>query len=355
MTDRPAANPQLVGIRSADTPIAREAAVGGGRLQWLDAARGIGIVLVVYAHGARALPDVLPHPQLFRQVDQVIYAFHMQLFFLLAGLVSRTALNRSRSRYLNEKVITVVYPYLVWSLIYWALELMFASHVNSPISADSILYIWFKPIEHLWFLYVLFICQVLVAAMWPRILVLIAISMWCIFGPLPAISVPALWTHFPWFTAGLLLSPFLMRGLRDVPKHVVVAMGVALLFGLVGAIATNEPVARLSGFLMAGAGIALTIATAVILRSLWLIRYLGEASLSIYLMHTIFSAGAREILEVTYPVGGLTMLTITVFAGLVLPLAIHEFARRTDTAPVLGLGRMAPKGIQKIGRNRSSA
>ena len=328
----------------------------GHRRPWLDVARGIGIVLVVYAHAGRALFDVLPHLTTFQMVDELIYAFHMPLFFFLAGLVSRRSLLRSRGEFVRSKLPTIVYPYFLWSIIYWGLELAFSSRVNSPINQDSVLYLLSEPIEHLWFLYVLFLCQVLAAAIWPRVLFLMAISIWCLLGPLPAITLPALWTHFPWFTAGLLLSPFFMRPMGDVPKFVAITVGAALLFGLgAAAIWTNEPLARLCDFFLAGVGIALTVAMALIFRSWWLIRYLGEASLSIYLMHTIFSAGAREILEVTYPVGGLTMLTITVFAGLILPLAIHEFARRTGIAPVLGFGRMAPTDVQKVGRNPSSA
>ena len=55
-----------------------ESALGGGRLEWIDVARGIGIIAVVAGHvwtgGA------------FRNA---LYSFHMPLFFLLSGLLSR--------------------------------------------------------------------------------------------------------------------------------------------------------------------------------------------------------------------------------------------------------------------------
>ncbi|AMK22657.1 MULTISPECIES: acyltransferase family protein [unclassified Sphingobium] len=51
---------------------------GGGRLEWIDVARGIGIVAVVVGHvwTRGALRDAM-------------YSFHMPLFFLLSGLLSR--------------------------------------------------------------------------------------------------------------------------------------------------------------------------------------------------------------------------------------------------------------------------
>ena len=47
----------------------------GQRLGWLDAAKGLGIILVVIGHVWTRGP-----------VRDTIYAFHMPLFFLLAAL-----------------------------------------------------------------------------------------------------------------------------------------------------------------------------------------------------------------------------------------------------------------------------
>ncbi|WP_150290459.1 acyltransferase family protein [Sphingobium estronivorans] len=51
---------------------------GGGRLEWIDVARGIGIIAVVVGHvwTRGGLRDAM-------------YSFHMPLFFLLSGLLSR--------------------------------------------------------------------------------------------------------------------------------------------------------------------------------------------------------------------------------------------------------------------------
>jgi fucose 4-O-acetylase-like acetyltransferase len=319
------------------------AATAVRRLEWLDAARGIGIVLVVYAHGARALVDVLPFLAAFKTVDTLVYAFHMPLFFFLAGLVSAKSLDRSGKSFLSGKVGTVVYPYLLWSAIYWLLEIVFVSRVNSPLAVDSIWWIWLRPIEHLWFLYVLFFCQLLAAFVWPRVALLTLLSAWMLLGPLPPINVPAFWTQFPWFVAGLVLAPLLLRG---APSHrieagVGLALGVPLAAAAAAIVGQVEFVA-LAKFAMAGVGITLTVTVAYLVRGVRLVTYLGEASLSIYLLHTIFSAGTRELFEMVFPVGGLELLAVTVVAGIVLPLVVHEAARRAGLASFLGLGKMAP-------------
>ena len=55
----------------------------GVRLAWVDATRGIGIVLVFYGH---VLQKAFP-PENASAADQfrLIYSFHMPLFFVLAG------------------------------------------------------------------------------------------------------------------------------------------------------------------------------------------------------------------------------------------------------------------------------
>lgn len=51
---------------------------GGGRLEWIDVARGIGIIAVVVGHVWTCGP-----------LRDAAYSFHMPLFFLLSGFLSR--------------------------------------------------------------------------------------------------------------------------------------------------------------------------------------------------------------------------------------------------------------------------
>lgn len=73
----------------------------------LDIMKGIGILLVVFAH-------------VFHK-SEIIYQFHMPLFFILSG----AAMSYSKSRFsLKKKAKSLLVPYIVFSLIcfvYWAL------------------------------------------------------------------------------------------------------------------------------------------------------------------------------------------------------------------------------------------
>jgi len=58
------------------------------RIIWIDQAKGIGIFLVVVGHMIRSLvnSNILIDNFWVTFVDRWIYAFHMPLFFLVAGL-----------------------------------------------------------------------------------------------------------------------------------------------------------------------------------------------------------------------------------------------------------------------------
>jgi peptidoglycan/LPS O-acetylase OafA/YrhL len=151
-----------------------------------------------------------------------------------------------------------------------------------------------------------------------------------------------LWVQLPWFVAGLLLAPLALQPDSAPVRQAgaALALAAACAAGLV-ALPALTPLARTAEFLAAGIGIGCTVALAFAVQSNRAVTYLGKASLSIYLLHTMVSAGVREFLEVAYPVDAVALLVITVAAGLIAPLAIDELARRTRTAPYLGLGKMA--------------
>jgi len=87
---------------------------------WVDYAKAIGILLVVYGHVARGVHNAgIPmDAALYELVDSIIYSFHMPLFFFLSGLFFLHSLERRGPGALTaNKIDTIVYPYVLWSLI----------------------------------------------------------------------------------------------------------------------------------------------------------------------------------------------------------------------------------------------
>jgi acyltransferase len=85
------------------------------RTAWIDIARGIGIIFVIYGHTLGAAG--------FRYL---IYAFHMPLFFFLSGLVFHNRENEKYKDSLKKDIRRILVPYFIFaivSLILWWINL----------------------------------------------------------------------------------------------------------------------------------------------------------------------------------------------------------------------------------------
>lgn len=90
---------------------------GSKRIEWIDVAKGVGIVLVSFGHLRNGDGESVWLPALDVPID-AIYLFHMPLFFLLGGLTfSRRG---GFKAFLARKAKTLLVPYYVFSLYFLA-------------------------------------------------------------------------------------------------------------------------------------------------------------------------------------------------------------------------------------------
>ncbi len=89
------------------------------RLEWLDLARGLGVILVVLGHVLSGLTRAgqFPDGPLATWTEYALYTFHMPLFFFLTGLNAPHSLQRGPKSFLAAKGWTIAYPYMLWSLL----------------------------------------------------------------------------------------------------------------------------------------------------------------------------------------------------------------------------------------------
>ncbi|WP_165971912.1 acyltransferase family protein [Paenibacillus piri] len=93
-------------------------AAGNGRIDWIDIAKGIGIVLVVVGH--TALED--------SGLGRFIYSFHMPLFFFLSGYLFSVHKYTGFAAFIKKKATTLLIPYFLFasvSYIYFLLRYHF--------------------------------------------------------------------------------------------------------------------------------------------------------------------------------------------------------------------------------------
>lgn len=290
------------------------------RVRWADYARAIGIVLVVYGHTARGVINAglvaREHRQAFELVDSVIYSFHMPLFFFLSGLFFLGTLrSRGASRTAASKVEILVYPYFVWSLIEGCVEIVARNHTNRLMTVDDLLMIWWRPIDHFWFLYALFYCSLAATAIYGCIrsrtastIVLATAAAANVHAEVAASIVPLHFVllYFFYFAAGIwysqhreLMEPYTRRHPVALAGLFVVAQW--LFHGPAGLRFDDRGWA---GLALAVVSIAFVVSLSQTIRddrAGWL-RVLGAASMSIYLMHVLLGSGMRIVLTKVFAV-----------------------------------------------------
>lgn len=324
----------------------------GGRQLWLDAAKGIGIILVVFGHATDGLfsAGLLPRSGAMGTAFFVLYTFHMPLFFFLSGLMIPKSLGKGAPVFLKDKLATIAYPYLVWSLIQGTLQLQVASQLNHEISIWSLIAIPWKPMGHFWFLYALMVCHLVSVFLANRPGVALAlIPAGFLFSPYAPCPYSALIAyHLPFYISGWMLSSYVMNWRPECRQNALRL--VALLF-IVFAVAVSFAAFSVGlreyyswpaiPAAVGGTALVIAITKALELKTSSLIVVLGRCSLAIYLMHVMAVAGMRVILTksglVTDPIG---LLFLASLCGLVAPLIALQILERFGIAEVFGLGNI---------------
>ena len=141
------------------------------REAWVDYAKGIGIILVVFGHVNRGLysAGIQLSGSSYLLTDSIIYSFHMPLFFFLSGLFFTQSLDKKgKTRFVISKIDTIVYPYVVWSLLQGMVEVLLSRYTNNPSSLGDVLSLFTHPRAQFWFLYALFMVFVLATLLYSK-------------------------------------------------------------------------------------------------------------------------------------------------------------------------------------------
>ena len=176
------------------------------RIDYLDIAKGIGIILVYIGHcyiGERT--------QTLSNVIYWIYSFHMPFFFFVSGMLFSSKKKKFRV-FIWNKSISLLIPYVFFSILNWPLLKIF---VHSP--GNVLLDGWGQ--NPLWFIPVLYMLEVLhyfilFDKRWKRCLsffILLAVLIWKTHynGWLPYAISELTWFYFC-FLSGYLLKKFIV-------------------------------------------------------------------------------------------------------------------------------------------------
>ena len=306
------------------------------RSDWVDRARGIGIVLVVFGHVLRGLANagMFPPDASIWLLDYAVYTFHMPLFFLLSGLFAERSLSKGAGPFWRSKLLTVVYPYFLWSLVQGLLLVAFAGMTNNASSPwlrlGSILWL---PLAPFWFLYSLFFCHLLFAFLRKldrRVLLGLAVLAYVAGevyrgGSHDISPVPDTTRGFMFYVLGVVATERTWLAMATRARIWIVS-AVVLLASVPLGLAWRIPYEAM--WPAALAGIALTVALAQVdFPAARVFQILGRVSMVIFLIHIIIASGLRIILLRFMPIQDPALhLLLGISAGLLLPILAYRMA-----------------------------
>lgn len=90
-----------------------ESAIRSSRIDWLDIGKGLAILLVLIGH------VLAPGAPATKALHDMIYNFHMGLFFFFAGCTASLSYRRAggSSTFLSKKFHSIFIPYVAWCLL----------------------------------------------------------------------------------------------------------------------------------------------------------------------------------------------------------------------------------------------
>ena len=315
------------------------------RLTNIDIAKGIGIILVVIGH---CIPDAtsvtgISNPY-FKILHSIIYSFHMPLFFFISGFLTNANGSlpciENSFLFIKKKFHRLIVPYLFVGLCYLPLKIAFSQFANRPYDISNLwkIIIGVNPDGELWFLYSLFIINVLVAVIFK-----LKVSLWIILVALLAMFSPffhVVTNYLFYFVIGMYVRVNRRHWIYEFNSFCIILCAVVFLAGNYALYIALSPwfkvLTSLSGIVL-----CLWISQLIDQNSHLLghgLSVLGEFSMDIYILSDIIKIPFRILLWNKLHMYNTAFVVCTVMSLLLSYLISKCFIRKNQKLKMLILG-----------------
>jgi uncharacterized membrane protein YcfT len=308
------------------------------RIDWVDYAKGICIVMVVMMHSTLGVELAAGKQGFMHLFVEFARPFRMPDFFLISGLFLARVINRDWRTYLDRKVVHFAYFYVLWLTIQFGFKApVYAAEQGWEHAVVMYLQSFIDPFGTLWFIYLLPIFFVVTKAT----LRVPAPVIWLAAAALEAVHISTGWTvidefaaRFVYFYSGYLFANYVFvladraRAQPGVALIGLAAWAVANGVLVFAGFAEQPGISLVLGF----AGACAVIVTGTLLaRVNWLgfLRYCGEHSIVIYLAFFLPMVVMRMALLKANIVSDIGLVSLIVTAtGVLGALAMWWGAKR---------------------------
>jgi uncharacterized membrane protein YcfT len=319
------------------------------RFDWVDAAKGLSILLVVMMYSAYNVGEYTGQVGVLHYAIGFATPFRMPEFFLISGLFLSQVIARDWRRYADRRMVHYFYFYAVWVAIDIVLKTGLAER-DLPGTLAKLGFAIVQPYGVFWFIYMLGIFSLASKLAWqmkaPHWLVLglgAGLAMAGIHSP--SYLVTQFSAYFFFFYLGYVAAPLVFRMVEAAERRPLAAVAGLAAWAVLEAFlvfwpnGTPHPVAMEMGLAaFPPLHLALAVAGAVALCVLgmlllklpfmdWL-RWLGEHSLVVYLGFTIPMSVVRIVAMRSGLVDTSTLSILVLVGATAAPVILYLLVKR---------------------------
>ena len=310
------------------------------RVSWVDAAKGLCILLVVLMHATLGVEKATGETTALNGFIEWARPFRMPDFFLISGLFLAARISRPWPQYLDTKVVHFAYFYVLWLSIQFALKAYGMVQAEGlQATGQAFLTGLVQPWGTLWFIYMLAVFFVVakVTEGLPKALVWTAAALGYLFIPHTGLLVADEFAaRFVFFYTGYWAAPLIFRfaaWISERPGALVVSVLAAWGMANWALVANGMAFVKGADLIVSYAGVGAVIAFSVLVSGHVLGRglsVLGRQSIVIYLAFPLFMGPARIAalkFEPLMPAWGAAL--ISTVAGVLGALVLARLVRGT--------------------------
>lgn len=327
-------------------------------------AKGIAIVLIVWAH-SDAKMDPAFYQTYLRFFHEVIYSFHIPLFFMISGILVKFKLAKDEfafGQYIRQRIERLLVPFYSLSLVFLVIILITpCSYSDKPSLRHMLLSLGimqshpeYLPSGVLWFLFTLFNCDLLHAAvvkkwrlnlyLWLGFSLILALFSQSL-GDIYYLALDRTTRNLFYYVFGYAISDFVISSQRKTSVLFECGMLAVWLFGFIFFYQGHYAFRTLTG--VSGSLLLLCLLDHSIRECPnWLLEkltYLGENSIIVFVLHMPSLRLVLPSLRNFNLTDHLAGFAIAVISGIVIPLLIGLILSYIPIAYKLFFGRW-PEG-----------
>jgi len=306
------------------------------RVDWVDYAKGICIVMVVMMHSVLGVEAAAGQTGFMHLLVAFAKPFRMPDFFLISGLFLSVVIDRDWRTFIDRKVVHFAYFYLLWVTIQFGFKApSFAAETGWAHVGFLYLESFIEPFGTLWFIYLLPVFFVVTKA----VRRLPPLPIWSVLALLEAAHIATGWTvidefcaRFVYFYSGYLCADYVFALSDRARARPALALAGLVAWALIngGLVASGLSELPLISLISGLSGACAIVTSGTLLaRAHWLnfLRFCGEHSIVIYLAFFLPMAATRTLLLRTgliHDIGTISLIVTVV--GVVGALAIWRAA-----------------------------